>query len=115
MDDPQLSFHSFYRITSIEYTRDGGSIVGVHMTGTRVPCMFRLSQYCYRFSWLKHFHQPDFGTIWELTKQHRSLSFPKRVLAFVLIKGLMIKDMLIDWEEEAKRYIPGVGREFDDW
>jgi hypothetical protein len=115
MDQVQLSFHSFYRITSIEYTKDGFCMVGVQVADSRVPRAFKLSQHCYQLKWLKHFHKPDLETIWELAKQQPNVSPLKRMLAFSFIKGLEVRDMLIDWEEEAKKYIPGVRQDYDDW
>lgn len=115
MNQSEFGFHSFYRIVSIEYTNDGFCVIGVQVADSRVSRTFKLSQHCCQIGWLKNFHKPDLETLWELTKQHPSVSFLRRVIAFSLIKGLMLRDMLIDWEEEAKRYIPGVGRDFDDW
>ncbi len=115
MDQSPLKFHSFYRIINIEYTATGHCMVGVQAANAQAPQIFNLSEHCYQYRWLKQFHQPDLETIWQLAKQQRTISRLKRMLTCSLVKGLVIRDMLMDWEEEAKKYMPGMGRDLDDW
>lgn len=115
MDRNQASYHSHYRVASIEYTKDGCCIVGVRVTNSHSIHQFKLSLYCHRMSWLKNFHHPDLETIWQLAKQQPQVTSFKRIITYCLVKFLMIKDTLNNWEEEAKRYLPGADHDVDDW
>jgi hypothetical protein len=91
-------------------------MVGVQTADTPRPQQFKLSGYCYRPNWLKHFHQTDLDTIWQLAKQQATVSFVKRIATYLLIKTFIIKDTLRNWEEEAKHHLPGgIGQDFEDW
>ncbi len=111
----QIDFHSFYRIVSVEYTHDGCCLLGIQISGLRLPQKVNLSQRCCSMQWLKRFHAPDLDTLWQLIKQQRDITSLKRMSSYMLIKGLMLRDALIDWEEEAKSYAQGVRQDFDDW
>ena len=115
MEHNQANYHSYYRIASIEYTNDGYCMVGVRVADTHSTQQFKLSLHCHRMSWLKNFHHPDLDTIWQLAKQQPNVSSFKRMVTYFSVKALMIKDMLNNWEEEAKRYLPGANQDFDDW
>lgn len=115
MHHQQANSHSYYRISSIEYTNDGYCMVGVRIADMDGIQQFKLSLHCHRLSWLRNFQQPDLGTIWQLAKQQSSVSFTTRVRAFFAVKSLIFMEMLNNWEEEAKRYLPGAHQDFDDW
>ena len=110
----QTGFHAFYRIISIEYTNDDCCMIGVQIADVRTPKKFKLAQHCASFQWLKHFHHPDLETIWQLTKRQNMSAF-KRISSYMFLKSLMIRDLLVDWEEEAKGYTLGARRDFEDW
>lgn len=115
MDNHHANNHSSYRISSIEYTNDGYCKVGVIQNPGCSRRQFKLSQHCHQLKWLKRFHHHDLDTIWRLAKQHPRVKLWQRGLTHAFVKGLQLRDMLRSWEEEAKHYLPGSHRDFDDW
>ncbi|PHQ80401.1 MAG: hypothetical protein COB66_04875 [Coxiella sp. (in: Bacteria)] len=115
MSQNQDKDHPLYRITDIEYTNDGSCYVGVQMSVHQDSHQFKLSNFCHRLSWLRNFHQPDLGSIWQLTKRQETVSPLKRVISFMMIKLCALELRLCGWEEEAKTYMMGHGSDFDDW
>lgn len=115
MEQQAQKIHSFYRIRGLEYTDDGCCWVGVQMKEKSRPYQYKLSHYCYRWGWLKHFRQQDLEHLCRLVGAQATVAGWKRLMCYSLVKVIMIKEALANWEEEAKRYLSGVGRDFEDW
>ena len=115
MNHSQKNCHYHYRITSIEYTHAGYCCVGVERDRDRLRCYYRLYQVCHNLRWLSRFHQVDLITIWRLVKRQSRITWFRRGMSYALIKYLTTRMMLQNWEEDAKRYISGIGTDRDDW
>lgn len=107
--------HSMFRITEIEYTDDGCCYVGVRVPNISDIQQFRLSNFCFRISWLRNFKHPDLESIWLLTKHHPTISLTKRIFAFIAIKYCGFEQLLQNWEEEAKVVLFNHKDDFEDW